>query len=108
MQSDNIIKKNIGFKIKAARKKQGLTQYALAEKVDMDEKQLSRLEAGKHYPALKTLLALINVLDMKLADFDNCNELKEPEFYELVEILRNATPSDLKKYLAIIKLIKDN
>lgn len=108
MQSEDIIKKNIGIIIKTARKGQGLTQYALAEKVDMDEKQLSRLESGKHFPKLKTLLSIISVLGLKLADFDDCYDLKDPSFYKLVDILKKSTPKELKKYLAIIELIKGN
>lgn len=107
MQTDEILKKNIGAIIRASRKRHGLTQYALAEKIDMDEKQLSRLEAGKHFPTLKTLLAITDVLDMHLADFDDMQDLKDSNFYDLVEILKTATPRELKKYLSIIKIIKE-
>lgn len=107
MLNDETIKKSIGATIKAARISKGLTQYALAEKVDMDEKQLSRLESGKHYPTLKTLLAIIEVLEMRLADFDNIKELKDPAFYSLVDILRTSKPKELKKFLTIIKTIKE-
>lgn len=107
MFSDDDIKKNIGAIIRAARVNKGLTQYSLAEKVDMDEKQLSRLESGKHYPTLKTLLAIIDVLDMRLADFDIMQDVKDPTFYVLVDILRSSEPKDLKKYLTIIKTIKE-
>lgn len=107
MLSDDVVKKNIGSIIRAARVNKGLTQYALAEKVDMDEKQLSRLESGKHYPTLKTLFAIIDVLDMRLADFDIRQDVKDPVYYVLVDILRTAEPKDLKKYLTIIKTIKE-
>lgn len=107
MQTDEIIKKNIGAIIRASRKRHKLTQYALAEKVNMDEKQLSRLEAGKHFPTLKTLLAITDILDMHLADFDDIQDLKDSNFYDLVEILKTATPKELKKYLSIIKIIKE-
>lgn len=107
MFSDDNVKRNIGAIIRSARVNKGLTQYALAEMVDMDEKQLSRLESGKHYPTLKTLLAIIEVLGMRLADFDIIQDVKDPAFYLLVDILRTSTPKDLKKYLTIIKTIKE-
>lgn len=107
MNSDEIIRKNIGLKIKAARVNKGYTQYMLAEKVEMDEKQLSRLEAGKHFPTLKTLIAISKELDMNLGDFDNNRDLKDVAYYTLVDILRTATPKELKKYLTIIKTIKE-
>ena len=107
MDKDEIIRKSIGAKIKAGRINKGLTQFALAEKVNMDEKQLSRLESGKHYPTLKTLLAILEVLEMKLGDFDDIMDLKEPAFYSLVDILRTSSVKDLKKYLSIIKIMKE-
>jgi len=107
VEQDDIIKKSIGAKIKARRLNKGLTQYALAEKVNMDEKQLSRLEAGKHYPTLKTLLSLVKVLDMNLSDFDDTDDFKSPEYYNLVDILKTSCNKDIKKYLSIIKIIKD-
>lgn len=104
--NDESIKKSIGAKIKAARLNRGLTQSALAEKVDMDEKQLSRLESGKHYPTLKTLLAIANILEMRLADFDDIEELKTKEYYTLVEILKASSAEELKKFLKVIKAIR--
>ena len=108
MENEENIKKIIGAKIRAGRLNKNLTQYALSEKVNMDEKQLSRLESGKHFPTLKTLLAIIDVLDMKLGDFDDIQDFKDPIFYSLVEILRNSTPKELKKYFKIIKTIKED
>ena len=107
MINDENTKKSIGATIKAGRLNKGLTQNALAEMVDMDEKQLSRLESGKHYPTLKTLLAIISVLDMHLADFDDIKELKDPNFYALVDILRTSSTKEIEKYLTIIKAIKE-
>lgn len=107
MTNDEEIRKSIGATIRAGRLNKGFTQSVLAEKVDMDEKQLSRLEAGKHYPTLKTLMAIIQVLDMRLADFDNLKDIKDPAFYILVDILRKSTSKELKKYLTIIRTIKD-
>lgn len=106
--NDENIKKNIGATIRAARINSNLTQYALAEKVEIDEKQLSRLESGKHYPTLKTLLAIISALNMKLTDFENVKqELKTSAFYELVDILRTSSEEEIKQYLIIIKAIKE-
>ena len=45
---------------------------------------------------------------MKLGDFDDIQDFKDPIFYSLVEILRNSTPKELKKYFKIIKTIKED
>lgn len=108
MLNEEQIRKSIGATIKAARVNKGFTQAILAEKVEMDEKQLSRLESGKHFPTLRTLLSIINVLNMHLADFDQLEQLQPPEFYSIVEILKTVNHKDLKKYLKIIKIVRDN
>jgi len=46
----------------------------VAEKINMDEKYLSRLERGKHNPSSITLLKLIVLLDIPN---DFINELKK-------------------------------
>ena len=107
MNDDEILRKNIGSKIKAARVNKGFTQYVLAEKIDMDEKQLSRLEAGKHFPTLKTLISISKELGLNLGDFDDINAIKDISYYKLVDILRVSTPKELKKYLTIIKTIRE-
>lgn len=43
-------KKIIGNKFKEYRKSKQLTQFELAEKVGLNEKQISRIEAGLNYP----------------------------------------------------------
>lgn len=107
IMDDEVIKKFIGAKIKAARINKNMTQYALAEEVGMDEKQLSRLESGKHYPTLKTLLAIAKVLEIKLADFDIIYDNKDFSFYLLLDILNKSSAKEIEKYLKIIKTIKD-
>lgn len=107
MLNDEIIKKTIGAKLKAKRKSKGFTQNYVAESINMDEKQLSRLEAGKHYPTLKTLLSLINILDMNLADFDNTTQTYDKNYYSLIDLLKASTAQELKQYLIIINAIKD-
>ena len=42
----------IADKIKYRRKKLGLTQSELAEKIGISEKHLSKIETGKNYPSL--------------------------------------------------------
>lgn len=106
MLNEEIIRKSIGAKLKARRKNKGYTQNYVAEVVDMDEKQLSRLEAGKHFPTLKTLLSLTNFLEMNLADFDDYQNLYDKNYYELTDILKKATAKEIKQYLTIIKAIK--
>lgn len=64
--------KEFGEKISALRKKQGLTQLQLAEKLNVSNKTISRWETGEGYPDISVLSALANHLhvtvDQLLAD----------------------------------------
>ncbi len=41
---------NFGKKLRILRKAKGFTQEVLAEKAEIDEKHLSRIEYGKYFP----------------------------------------------------------
>ena len=46
--------------LKKLRKSKGLTQQALAEKTNIDDKYLCRIENGKYFPTHATLNKLLN------------------------------------------------
>ena len=69
----NRIKKELGEKIKFYRKKSGLTQEQLAEKIDFSCRSLSFLECGVNFVTAETLEKLcvaLNVTPKQLFDFD--------------------------------------
>lgn len=49
-----------------AREKQGLTQSELAEKCQIKQSMLARLEGGKHSPRVSSLLKILVPLGYKL------------------------------------------
>ena len=49
-----------------ARRQQGLTQRDLAEQLNMQQSSIARLESGKSNPSLKTLLAVVEALNVQL------------------------------------------
>lgn len=61
---ENNLQSVMGELIRMYRKQNLLTIMEVAEKVNMDEKYLSRLERGKHNPSSITLLKLIVLLDI--------------------------------------------
>lgn len=65
----NLDKKTIAQIIQDARRKMGLTQAGLAEKIGINEKHLSKIETGKYYPALDTFLKILDTLNLTLGDF---------------------------------------
>ncbi|MBQ7449901.1 helix-turn-helix transcriptional regulator [bacterium] len=62
--NSDILKKNIGEKIKFFRKKKGLSQEELAEKINLEMKSLSRIESGHNYPQCENLIAISNALEI--------------------------------------------
>lgn len=56
----------IGLRVKAARKKRGLTQAKLAEKAGMSRSYLAGVEQGYYNPSVKTLLSIASVCDEDL------------------------------------------
>lgn len=53
----------IGNNIRRLRKRQNLTQAELAEKVDLSEKSVQRIEKGKQHSDLRRLETIANALD---------------------------------------------
>ena len=67
MATKNIINKiAFGKKIKIAREKMGLTQFQLAEKIDVSPNFLGDIERGIKLPSLNKLILLSNTLKLSL------------------------------------------
>ncbi|WP_323115094.1 helix-turn-helix transcriptional regulator [Pseudomonas guariconensis] len=59
----------LGSRIKALRMAKGLTQAELAEKCGYEPLTVSRFERGAYSPAIDTLAAIAQVLDVPMQDF---------------------------------------
>lgn len=57
-----------GKRLKKLRKSKGFTQQALAEKADIDEKHLCRIENGKYFPTYATLNKLLSALGVTIEE----------------------------------------
>ncbi|MBQ9015652.1 MAG: helix-turn-helix transcriptional regulator [Firmicutes bacterium] len=53
----------IGLRIKNARKRKGMTQERLAEKVDLSTPHMSHIESGKTKVSLPSLVLIANALE---------------------------------------------
>lgn len=73
----DIVKQKFGERLKTIRKIHGFTQEKLAEKIDINLRQLARIEAGESFISSETLLNICQVLEISpslLFDFDVFNE----------------------------------
>ncbi len=73
MNETEILKK-IAFNIKVERMRKGLTQFQLAEMIDVHEKYIGKVESGKQNITIKTLIKLAEALDTKLTKLVNIEE----------------------------------
>ena len=97
------MEKNFGTRVRQARHKAGLTQAALAEKLNLDETTISRIENGSQATSFATMLNFSEALDVKF-DYLICDYLDDSIHPINAEILDMITPlPDNYK-----RLIRDN
>jgi transcriptional regulator with XRE-family HTH domain len=59
---------NVGLQLKKERKKRKYTQLQVGIIAGLEESAIQRIEAGNVNSTLKTLLKIVNALDMEFAD----------------------------------------
>lgn len=96
-------KKDIANIIQNKRRKLGLKQAELAEKIGISEKHLSKIETGKNYPALDTFFKIIDVLNLTLGDF-GFYTISENSSNKLLlqNIINNSSEKQIDTYADII------
>lgn len=99
----------IGKLIKTYRNLSGLTQFELAEIINIDERQMSKIERGVHYPSVPTFLKLISVLNIDINKI--CYDIKKPQKIsakknKLLHFVRNATEEDVNLTCKILEIIE--
>ena len=106
LETDKVI---LGKKFRQYRKGLRLTQFQLAELVGLNEKQISRIEAGQNYPTYTTFAKLINVLNINILEFiqeDNIKGNQQKE--DLITIIKKSSDFELKMYTDVVKSIRKN
>mgnify|MGYP000034941697 CR=1 FL=1 len=108
MQLD-IDKKTLGENFRKFRKLKNLTQFQLAEKVGLNEKQISRIEAGQNYPTYATFVKLIKILEINIDDFfPETKDSSSQTYKDLISLIENSSEIELKIFYDIIKPLKQN
>ncbi len=94
----------IGNKIKEIRKKRGLTQAKLAEKINVDPKYISRLETGNSTPSIATIAKLSDILDVEMFSFFVVETDKKKN--QLIELINSKLPkANIKELNAIFEIL---
>lgn len=94
-------KKEIGNKISARRKEQGMTQKDLAEKLHVTDKSVSKWETGTHYPdiaIMEDLAAALGISVVELLGLENSSS---------EEVVAELTSISIEEKKVIIKEIRN-
>jgi transcriptional regulator with XRE-family HTH domain len=97
-------KTQIATCIRTLRKRKGLSQEALAQRIGIDAKSLSRLEHGAHFPSIETLEKMAEALDVQLKDFFDFSGKPSVEEMrsKVINAAQEANYSLLEKMVGII------
>ena len=100
-------KKLFGQRLKELRLKKGMTQFELAEAVEMHEKHISRIEAGIYFPTFDNFVKIMETLDLEWKDFDvntklENNSVKNKAF----KIIQRANEKELKIYVTVLEQLQ--
>lgn len=88
-----MIKEKLGKRIAELRKYNNMSQEELAEKLDITQKSLSKIEIGQNFLTSKTLEKLLDVFNIKSFELFDFEHLGTPD--DLIE--------DINKYIDRIK-----
>lgn len=101
------VKKEFGEKLKRLRKSKNYTQEQLAEMIDIDPRNLSRIEVGLSFVKAETLEKILNALDITTEQLFSNDHIKNPE--ELLADIHkflNIAQDDRTKLEKIHKMIR--
>ena len=99
----------LGQLIKRARKQSNLTIEALADKVDVSERYLYRIENEGKIPSFDVLYKLIRYLNISSDSiFYPEKPSKESEIEDLVRMLYNCNERDLEIVKATVKAMSEH
>ena len=98
------ISKNLGLRIKELREKRGLTQLKLAEILNMEASNLSKIERGVQIPKEESLENISKALEVEVKELFNYGHFADK--YSLItkinKILELSDDKTVQKYYRIL------
>lgn len=102
--------KLVGQRIRAIRKKRGMTQERLAELAEISPQHCSGIETGAAKVSLPALIKIANVLDASMDELlmDSVSAAAKPEMMKEVEaVFADATADEMYLMLSQAKSLKE-
>lgn len=102
------LSKNLGKKIKQIREMRGIKQITLAERLNMEPSNLTRIENGYQFPKEENLVKIAQILDVEVGDLfknDSCPS-REQMLIKVSEIVNKMDDSDIVFLYNFLKLFR--
>lgn len=102
---------NIGEKIKDYRKKAGLTQKQLAEKIDRKEITIRKYESGEREPRISVIEDICKALNIPIDEFGeelfqiNNDNKENKDFRDSLELFKKYESNSTFKYISQSELV---
>lgn len=99
----------LGARIREQRKRKGITQEQLAEKLGIDQKHMSKIELGKSYPSLDRLIKVGEVLEVPLPslfEFEHLGEERD-RLKQINDMVQMLGEKDQRRVYKIVKAFLD-
>lgn len=102
-----VITLEIGTIIKIYREQQCKSINEIADKANISQSTLSRIEAGMNSPTFDVLERIIKALGLSLIDFFSTNKSDlEPDLKRLLDAAKNMTPKQIKALQIFLETLK--
>lgn len=104
-----ILSKLLGQRIKELRKRNGLTQAALAELIGMETTNLCKLENGGQIPKEENIEKLAKALKVNIKDLFDFGHMKSLSKLqeELISIIKTSSRKEVELYYKLIMAVKE-
>lgn len=98
------ISRKLGLRIKELREKRGLTQLKLAEVLNMEASNLSKIERGVQIPKEESLEKIAKVFEVDIKDLFDYEHLSDRKIIieKINTLLENLEDGELRKYYKIL------
>lgn len=102
------ISKKLGLRIKELRESKKISQLKLAEIINMEASNLSKIERGVQIPKEEGLIRLSEALDVPVKELFNYEHFMEKAIIinKITDILNNSDEKLVQKYYKILLEIK--
>ena len=106
---DNNFSKMLGLRIRELRLAKGLKQDKLADMLDMERSNLTRIESGKQRPNDENILKLADIFNIEIKElFDFGHQKPKSELRKIINLMINdLSDKELKYIYKILKIMKE-